>query len=113
MTRVQELGRLCRYPGVSQTEPDTVTLTAVSASRDGDVQAQIDQAFSFACGGEVKLELQKCEQIALSVCEAAKDIFAYVKWMSLPRQRWDPQHCDKVRQLVEALATQVIMSLSQ
>ena len=110
MTRVQELGRLCRYPGVSQVESGKVTLGAVSANRNSsDVHAQIEQAFSFACGRKVQLELRKCEEIALSICEAAKDVFAYVKWMSM--QRWDMRYSGKVRQLLEALTAQVILSL--
>ena len=103
MTRVQELGRLCRYPGTS----DTLILRNSDLSST-DVRAKLQEAFTFACKADIQLDLEKCQQIALPLCEAAKDIFAYVSWMGMSRQRQSSQqHLDKLRQLVEALALQV------
>ena len=103
MTRVQELGRLCRYPGTS----DTRTLDSGDSSSI-DVHTKLQEAFSFACKADIKLELEKCQQIALPLCEAAKDVFAYVSWMGMNRQRQSSQqHLNELRQLVKALACQV------
>ncbi len=108
MTRVQELGRLCRYPGVSST--DTVTLPLVNDSRStADVQQQLNVALSFACGRQ--LDWDTCKQIALSLCAAARDIFAFVSFMASTKARsGNPQLLDRLRQLIQRLPDQVIHS---
>ena len=107
MTRVQELGRLCRYPGTT----DRLTLqTQATTSGSKFAKAELEHAFSFACKHDVCLQPQQCEQTALSLCNGATDVFAYVSWMGLSRARQSSsEHLARLRQLIEALADEVIL----
>ena len=106
MTRVQELGRLCQYPGTT----DRLTLqTWATSSGSKFAKAELEQAFSFACKHDVLLEAQQCEQRALSLCDRATDVFAYVSWMGASgARRGSSEHRARLRQLVEAVADEVM-----
>ena len=60
MTRVQELGRLCRYPAISRT--DTVQLPITCSEGSGSLSDQLAFAFRSAMGaGEpVELKYENC-----------------------------------------------------
>ena len=109
MTRVQELGRLCRYPAVSQT--DTVQLPTTCPEGSGSLSEQLAVAFGFAMGADqpVELDLQNCLWTALSMSAAAQNVYAYLSWMSSTNQAKKPNgdHMANLQRLLEELATMV------
>ena len=114
MTRVQELGRLCRYPAVNSamTLP---AFQAVGASQQitvAQLEEQLTAAFHFARGASATiptvLDLQVCHDIALSFSAEAHDVYAYESWMSSVRSRRTiPQHRDKLLELACRLEEKV------
>lgn len=107
MTRVQELGRLCRYPTIDSRER-----LVSSSSSSADFERQLEAAFSFAAssphGSPVRLNIHICKQIALSSSEAAQNVYAYEDWMRSSRARADsPDHAAKLAELVQALVVEV------
>ena len=104
MTRVQELGRLCRYPGTS--EADTLQ------DDTGNLQGQVERVYTYACKEDVRLDMQTCRPLALAMSEAAKNVFAYVTWMGMSKARQSSQeHFQRLCDLVRALALQVMIAM--
>ena len=115
MTRVQELGRLCRYPAASGDCTTELPSLEESLCTCADVENQLTSAFVFASGQNSRLHMPTCRQILLSLCDAAQDVFAFANWMRSNRSRQSgsegTQNLQTLRDLVQKLNSEVICLL--
>lgn len=104
--RVQELGRLCRYPVIVKGE---------KVVEGADSAHQVQEAFSFASGWpDVKFNKQAWQRVAMLKCKTAQDVFALADWLKAHKdEELKPENLNRLKQLLSTLNQQVLMFLLQ
>lgn len=106
MTRVQELGRLCRYPSTSSDKVilpacDTDQLAGHQGSID-HLDLQLQKAFEFASNRPLTpVHAPIWHSTALSLSGTAVNVHAHISWMSALRQKPSRRTLANLKTLLE------------
>jgi len=86
---VQELGRLCRYPGTVTEEEEASCKLSLAMSTNADSpqhsalnNEHLQEALAFASSCSDHPDWEAVRLAALSKCKQAEDLASYAMWMS-------------------------------